>query len=195
MTSRYKKYSLLANNYLISKTNNYNFTSIVSLQSFQVEFGHFKFVTLATEHALLMLALFNAKPIVKLFKHGKRLKRTVLLTSLQQNNNAYIVLDKLIHVLMPRMSDLITIKQKKIAKKSNTFIFSFKNYFETEEMLPFLTDRILRKEIFLPFNVRLVLNNNNYQINSMYLNMLRMPVLFYKNNPPLSLDDLLKMYS
>jgi hypothetical protein len=80
------------------------------------------------------------------------------------------------------VNDLSLISQKQNYNFKNTYNFRLRNYFELEEIDSFITDRILKRDIFLPLFFEIALCNNNNKINNEnYLRMLRLPFYFNKN--------------
>jgi len=77
--NRYHKYNHLVQNYQLSKFNIYNKEKTINISELEINAGHFKPNSLNVEHGLLLSNVTGLLPQIVLFKHGKRLKNTVLL--------------------------------------------------------------------------------------------------------------------
>lgn len=78
---RYQKFNYLAQSFQLSKNAVYNLDSLILVKDIKLEVGHLKPNNTHPEHGLLLFELSNQAPEVRLIKHGKRLKNTILLGS------------------------------------------------------------------------------------------------------------------
>jgi hypothetical protein len=81
---RYQKYNYLAQNLQLSKAKIFNLSNLVSVQKLAIEAGHFKPTSTYVEHGLLLTNICGQIPQTKLYKHGKRLRNTVIIQSIMQ---------------------------------------------------------------------------------------------------------------
>lgn len=175
--SRYKNYNYILKSLQISKfnLNNKNFTSLKSLE---LQAGHFKLNQFYSEYGLLFYSLTNQFPNIKIFKHGKRLKNTVILYSEITDTNKWHVLNKFIYEFLPLVSNISIISQKRKNKLTNKYSLRIRSYFEFEEIDTLITDRLIKRDIFLPIFFNITLSNNNKLNNENYLRMLRLPIIY-----------------
>ena len=178
--TRYEKYNSLLKSFKISKSPIFKANDIVSLDSLDVQAGHFKLNSFFGEHGLLIANLTGQYPNVKIYTHGKRLKNTVLASTKINTNKKWEILDRIINDLFPTISDVSLSKHKRAVNKSQNYSFRVRNFFEYEDFSALLTERLLRRDIYLPLFVNVQLTNNSNNEN--YLRMLRLPIQFYKNN-------------
>jgi hypothetical protein len=85
--SRYEKYNHILQSLQLSKHNIYRVSKLVTVSNLRVQAGHFKLNGFFAEHAIMLLLLTGQMSKTELFKHGKRLKNTVLLSSDISNKN------------------------------------------------------------------------------------------------------------
>jgi hypothetical protein len=176
--TRYEKYNHILKSFQISKNSVFKAKDIVSFDSLEVQAGHFKLNSFFGEHGLLMANLTGQYPNVKIYTHGKRLKNTVLASTKINTAKKWGVLDRIINDLFPTISDISLSKHKRMTNKSVNYSFRVRNFFEYEDFSALLTERLLRRDIYLPLfvNIQLTSSVNN----ETYLRMLRLPVQFYK---------------
>jgi hypothetical protein len=81
---RYQKYNYLTQAFQLSKFQMFKNKDLVSLAKLDVQAGHFKPNSTYVEHGLLVANIVGQVPVIELFKHGKRLRNSVLIkTSVQ----------------------------------------------------------------------------------------------------------------
>ena len=175
--SRYNKYDYILKSLQISKFN-LNNKDFISLNSLEVQAGHFKLNQFYSEYGLLLYSLTNQFPKIKIFKHGKRLKNTIVISSDISSNNKWEILNKFINEFMPLISNISIVSQKRKNKLTNKYSLRIRSYFELEEVDSLITDRIIKRDIFLPLFFNIKLNNTNKLNNENYLRMLRLPITF-----------------
>lgn len=177
---RYQKYNYLTQNFQLSKFRVYKNNQLVSFSRLEIQAGHFKPNSTHVEHGLLLANISGQVPVTELFKHGKRLRNSVLIKTTIQSKWKWAVIDKFLNTFLPAISDLTTYK----SKKSKTFGYSWRirNFFEWADADSLLAERILKKDIFLPlfFNVYLT-DTQSQKTNEAVLRMLRIPANLYKN--------------
>jgi hypothetical protein len=76
---RYQKYNYLAQNFQLSKFQMFKNKDLVSVLKLDIQAGHFKPNTTHVEHGLLVANITGQVPVTELFKHGKRLRNSVLI--------------------------------------------------------------------------------------------------------------------
>lgn len=182
MGLRYLKYNFILQSFLISKTSNYDNVNLVNVSSIKFSLGHFKLTSMYPEHGLIFIGLSGQKPTVSFFSHGKRLQKTVLLSSSFNSELAiYEFVDRFVNVILPNIHDLRIVKLKR--QNNNCYTWHLKKYFEWEEVDNFISDRLILKPFLVP--ITLELKTNGYFLDSQnYLRMLRFPFIFYKNTAP-----------
>lgn len=79
---------------------------------------------------------------------------------------------------MPLISNISIVSQKRKNKLTNKYSLRIRSYFELEEVDSLITDRIIKRDIFLPLFFNIKLNNTNKLNNENYLRMLRLPITF-----------------
>jgi hypothetical protein len=175
---RYSNYHLLIGGFLISKIGSCSAKNLPHLKSLKIEGGHFKLASLHVEHGLIFSALAGQPPMVEVFVHGKRRRPTALLSAtLLSGRNMNPVLDKFINVTLPNVEDLGDLQLGKPLARDSTYTWRLRKYFDWVEVSDFLSDRILRKEIFMPLFMHLHLRSGPpHHINEFYLRMLRVPL-------------------
>jgi hypothetical protein len=82
---RYQKYNYLTQNFQLSKFHVYNSNNLVSFSKLEIQAGHFKPNSTHVEHGLLLANLSGQVPVTELFKHGKRLRNSVLIKATIQS--------------------------------------------------------------------------------------------------------------
>jgi hypothetical protein len=173
--NRYEKHNYVLGSLQISKNNIFKNNQIVSCENIKIQAGHFKLNSFYGEHSLMLASLTGNLPDIRLYKHGKRQKNTILLNSTLINNKKWKILDKFLNEWLPSTSDVI-ISNKKITKMTTSFYnIRIQNIFELDEINSLLTDRIVKHNIYLPLFIGLRLTSNNKINNKMYLKMLRLP--------------------
>lgn len=181
---RYKKYNHLLKNYQLSKFNIYSSNEFIDIKKIDIQSGHFKPSNLYVEHGLLLTNLTMTLPQVKLFKHGKREKNTALLSTTISSASKWAVIDNFIHIFIPNIPDLKIIKFKREKFESFYYSWRIRNFFEWEDYNILLSDRALKKNVFLPLYFNIALKNiSNLKYNNQaeqFLRMLRLPISFYK---------------
>lgn len=175
---RYKKYQYLTKNFQISKIQSSN-NNLISIHSLDIQAGHFKPASTFVEHGLLLTNISSQTPVVSIHKHGKRLRTTVLLKTILQSSRKWHVLDKFINTFISSISDIKQLKFKK--NKTVTYSWRIRSFFEWEEADSLLSERILKKDVFLPmfFNINLDSEISN-KFNQDFLRMFRVPVSVVK---------------
>ena len=182
MPSRYLKYHYLLNSCLLSKQNLYKSDELPRITRLNVTAGHYKLNGLFIEHGLIFLSLMSRTPVLKLFLHGKRLKRTFTLqTSFFNKAGSLKFLDKFINLTLPNMEDLVQSTQHRRLNVAVGYEWRTRYYFEGPELSNFVSERLVRRGVFMPLSI-LVLFQKDLAIASseLYLRMLRLPVFFIK---------------
>jgi hypothetical protein len=179
---RYSNYHLLIDGFLISKTRGCSVRALPYLKSLRIEGGHFKLANLHVEHGLIFSTLTGQPPTVEIFTHGKRRRRTALLSSrISNSHNINPVLDKFINVTLPNVEDLGDLQLRKSLVHNSTYTWRLRKYFDWAEVSHFLVDRVLKKEIFMPIFMHLCLRSGlPHNVNEFYLRMLRIPLSLRK---------------
>jgi len=85
--SRYLKHHYLTQVFFSSKAPFYHSSSFSNLSSLTISGGHFKLNSLHTEHGLIFRILSGQNPTLRFYTHGKRLKKTVLMTTQVSGSN------------------------------------------------------------------------------------------------------------
>lgn len=193
--SRYHKFSYLTQNFFISKAPFFHYLLLNNVQCLSIRGGHFKFTSVHSEHGLIFRILAGQNPSLQFFTHGKRLKKTVLLSTKISGPKLWEVFDKLINVVIPSVNDLRTLKFRR-SKCSRVYNWRINKYFDWEEVSPFLSDRLLKRNVFYPLFVGITLLRvqQHSAWNESYLRMLRCPFMFYKYRVPFSPDDSATIY-
>jgi hypothetical protein len=177
-------------NFLVSKSPCYFINELLTINSLQVQAGHFKFNAIHAEHGLILTSISGQVPIITTFKHGKRLRRTALLTSQINGAQVWKTLDRFVNVMLPVVEDLRTLKFHKPFKTGFQYSWRIRKYFEWDDISGFLSDRVLKKDIFLPIFLHLKITPvQSHLWNENYLRMFRLPFMFYKNWKPKASDD------
>lgn len=183
--NRYFKYNYIVQNYQLSKFNIYNKEKFISINELEVNAGHFKPNNLYVEHGLLLSNITSLTPQTVLFKHGKRLKNTVLLKTKISSIYKWEVLDNFLNLFIPLIGDLKQPYLKRSKHESYKYSWRIRNFFEWEDSNILLSERVLKKNIFLPifFNITLKNKDNikkyNYMVEQV-LRMFRIPIKLYK---------------
>lgn len=182
---RYKKYDFIIKNYQLSKFNIYSKNNILNIENIEIQAGHFKPNSLFVEHGLLLFNMTGLLPKIILFKHGKRLKNTILLTTLANKSVKWLIFDNFLNSFLPLISDIKLFNLKRQQKESLYYSWRIRTFFEWEDSTVLLSERIIKKSIFLPlfFNIRFKKNNlityYNYNIEQV-VRMYKLPVKFFK---------------
>lgn len=183
--NRYHKYNHIIQNYQLSKFNIYNKEKILNINELEINAGHFKPNNLCVEHGLLLSNITSLTPQTVLFKHGKRLKNTVLLKTKTASFYKWQILDNFINLFVPLIGDLKQPFIKRSKYESYKYSWRIRNFFEWEDSNILLSERVLKKNIFLPLFFNITLNNKynlkkyNY-IAEQVLRMFRIPIKLYK---------------
>lgn len=80
--SRYQKFNCLTQIFFISKSPFFHCLRLNTVQSLTISGGHFKFTSIHSEQGLIFMTLVAQNPSLQFFTHGKRLKKTVLLSNI-----------------------------------------------------------------------------------------------------------------
>ena len=104
---RYKRSHFLWSNYLSSKLNTVELTDNICLKLDKLSFmaGLYKPNSLMYEHSLILGNISGHIPEASFQFHGKRQRKTVILTTLLTNFKIWPIIDKLTHELIPSMQD------------------------------------------------------------------------------------------
>lgn len=103
-----------------------------------------------------------------------------------------MVLNKIINYIMPMIGDLRTPKHRRTKLVGSTYSVRIRSSFELADSDPLLSDRVLRKDIYLPLLLILRLSSPiSHQQVEQTLRMYRFPAVFYAENRPLAGDDIL----
>lgn len=177
---RYQKYNYLVKNLQLSKIKVYKPSELVSINSLDIQAGHFKPTNTFVEHGLLVTNISGQTPVTILFKHGKRLRNTVTINNSIQSKWKWAVLDKFLNTFLPVIGDLKSYKTKK--SKASTYSWRIRNFFEWNDADPLLSERIMKKDVFLPLFINMNLTKSKSQKqNEDFLRMLRIPANLFKN--------------
>ena len=79
---------------------------------------------------------------------------------------------------MPLISNISMVSQKRKNKLTSKYSLRIRSYFELEEIDSLITDRIIKRDIFLPLFFNIKLKNKGKLNNENYLRMLRLPITF-----------------
>lgn len=181
MVARYKKYQYLTISYCLSKiSSEYNLNDI-RLTSIVVTAGHFKPAGLYPEHSLLFSSLIGKSPLLKTYVHGKRLRRTVTLVSNLSYNKSILFVDKFVNEILPASVDFTAFYFKPSVKIKN-LTCHFKYYFELDELAGLISERLFKKDIFIPLCLQFVFSDNVGSLlqQELCLRIMRLPFMFYK---------------
>jgi hypothetical protein len=127
--SRYLKYNYLTQNFFSSKAPFYHSAAINQLRFLTLGGGHFKLNGLYTEHGLIFRILAGQNPILRFYTHGKRLKKTALLTTQISGAKLWLSLDKFINIVIPSAEDLQTVKFRR-SRKVHDYVWRVNKYFD-----------------------------------------------------------------
>jgi hypothetical protein len=78
---------------------------------------------------------------------------------------------------LPSTSDIIINKQKNIKELTNFYSLRIRNIFEGYEVNTLVTERLIKRNIYLPLFLNIYLSTKNMINNKTYLRMLRVPVI------------------
>jgi len=154
--------------------------------------GLYKPASVKLEHGLILSSLSGLLAIAKPQLHGKRQKRTVSLNTNLTKSRLWAPLSKLVHELLPKISDFRTPKFRKPGNLSYTLrlkqkftpLVDFEDLVSTE-----MFDN--NRGIFLPLTLHLVFDKNiPHQTAETYLRAFRVPLNFYSRRPAPAFDDL-----
>jgi hypothetical protein len=188
---RYQKYNYLIQNFQLSKLKIFNASNLVTLDAFGIQAGHFKPNSIYVEHGLLVAGLTGQVPSIELFKHGKRLRNTALIKTSAIGIFKWAILDRFLNLFLPTIGDLKTFKTKKPTLVSSEHSWRVRSFFEWPDADVLLSDRILKKDVFLPLFVNISLSSRSHLYSEQMLRMLRIPATFYRKDRPLAGDDLI----
>jgi len=141
---------------------------IPSVTSAQIEAGHFRLNHAHPEHSLILSALTGKAPLTKLYTHGKRRRNTITISS--SISRPLHIIDKLLTYTLPHIEDVDMV----LRKSSSFYSWRVRRYLSTPETDNLISDRILRKEIFMPLFINIHMNHEQHSHN--YLRMLRFPI-------------------
>lgn len=176
---RYQKYNYLTKSLQLSKSKTYESNKLVSISSLNIQAGHFKPTSTFVEHGLLVTNISGQIPTTNLFKHGKRLRSTVTIKNSIKSKWKWAVLDKFLNTFLPVIGDLKSYKTKK--SKALTYSWRIRNFFEWADADPLLSERIMKKDVFLPLFVDVSLTKSMTQKqNEDLLRMFRIPANLFK---------------
>lgn len=120
MSFRYLKYNFILQSFLLSKTSDYSSVNLIGVNNIKFSLGHFKLTSMYPEHGLIFIGLSGQKPTVNFFSHGKRMQKTVLLSSSFNSELAiYEFVDRFVNVILPSIHDLRIVKLKR--QKNNCY--------------------------------------------------------------------------
>lgn len=177
---RYQKYNYLTKNFQLSKSKVYDLSNIVTIKNVTVQAGHFKPTSTFVEHGLLVTNITGQIPVTNLFKHGKRLRNTVTIKNNVQTKWKWAVLDKFLNTFLPAIGDLKAYKTKN--SKISTYSWRIRNFFEWADADSLLSDRITKKDVFLPLFIDVYLTKvKSQKQNEDLLRMIRIPADLFKN--------------
>lgn len=189
---RYQKHNYLVQSWQLSKLSIYKLNDLIQISKIEIQAGHFKPSGTHVEHGLLVMNIAGQTPKVEMFKHGKRERHTLLIKTIAMSYWKWAIIDKLVHVILPMIGDLRTPKHKKSDLVADTYSWRVRNFFEWADSDVLLSDRILKKDIYLPLFFNITLSSKNaHQQNEHALRMFRVPVMLYNKERPLAGDDLL----
>jgi len=190
---RYQKHSYLVRGWQLSKSPIYRLSDLVELSQINIQAGHFRPGSTYVEHGLMVMNLTGQTPKVEIFKHGKRERHTLLVKASSSSKWRWAIYDRFIHSILPMVGDLSTPKHRRSELVSSMYSWRLRNFFEWADADPLLSDRVLRKDIYLPlfFNLSLSSGSSHLQ-NEHVMRMYRTPVTLYKKDRPLIGEDLLR---
>lgn len=175
--SRHQKFIFLLNNFHLSKGLVFNTNDFLTFKAITVSAGHFKPSTLYIEHFFIFLFLTSYIPRIFLKKHGKRKKPTFFFEKTLNTKFKLLFIDKFINVLITSMHNLdSTFKLSRQSFKNYKVTWSIKENFEPSALDPFLTDRIISREVFMPITITFILKTKTKsKLSGLYIkNYIRM---------------------
>ena len=186
---RLYKYNHIVQNTLASKS--ILFTSKPTNLGLKLVAGLYKPASVKLEHGLLLSSLSGTLAVAKPQLHGKRQKRTVSLNAVLSKNNAWASLDKVVHELLPRISDFRTPKFKKPSTSSYTIKLRQK-FTPLADFDDLISSEMFdsHRGIFLPLSVHFIITQTPSQVSETYLRAMRIPLQFYSRHPAPAFDDL-----
>ena len=113
---RYYKFNFLTQCFFVSKAPFFHALSLNNIKFLTISGGHFKFSSVYAEHGLIFRSLVGQNPSLQFFTHGKRVKKTVLLSNTVSKSKIWLVLDKLLNIVLPSLNDLKTLKFKRVRR-------------------------------------------------------------------------------
>lgn len=181
--SRYQKYSYLTQSFQLSKLLVYKTSDLITIIKVDVQAGHFKPSSTHVEHGLLIYNITGQVPVTELFKHGKRLRNTVVIKTTTPTVWKWSVIDKFLNTFLSSISDLSAYQSHKTDLVSSMYSWRIRNFFEWADADVLLSDRIMKKDVFLPlfFNIKLS-SKKSHKSNEHVLRMLRIPATLYKKS-------------
>lgn len=182
--SRLTKYNYILYNLQLSKNLIFHPDEILKIKHITVNAGHFKSNSMYLEHCFIFAFLTASLPAIFLKKHGKREKPTLVLQKILNTDFKLLFIDRLVNIIFTSMHNIDTIKVSPLSFKDNSIVLSLKQNFEPTELYPFLTERILSREIFMPLSISFCIESSKLYANkipSIYreniLRMYRIPVI------------------
>jgi hypothetical protein len=184
--TRYSKYNYIIKNYQISKFNNFDNKDVLTIDTIAVNAGHFKPSLVYIEHGLILSSISFSIPKASLYKHGKRQKNTIELYSDSSSNLKWSTLDNILNIFLPLIGDIKQMHFKRQKFESLKYSWRIRNFFEWDNLNILFSDRILKKQIFLPLSINFKFkseSNNNFINNfiiEQVMRMYKLPILFKK---------------
>lgn len=190
---RYHKHSYLVRGWQLSKSPIYKLSDLVELSRIDLQAGHFRPGSTYVEHGLMIMNLSAQAPKVEVFKHGKRERHTLLIKITSSSNWRWAIYDRFIHSILPLIGDLSTSKHRRSEQIGSMYSWRLRNFFEWAEADSLLSDRALKKDIYLPLFFNLYLSSRLSSLqNEHVMRMYRTPVVLYRKDRPVVGDDLLR---
>lgn len=180
MTTRYNKFLNITKIFMLSKTPFYHLKNLPYFKNGIVEIGHYKFNSVFSEHPIMFNTLVNQNPCLNFHTHGKRLKKTITLTSTLTGNLLLNFIDRFINTILPVTPDLQIFRFRR-SRLAHSYQLHLNRRFEWTAVNPLISDRVSHKENFLPTNISLNVQSSPLKIwGESYLRMFRYPVEFYR---------------
>lgn len=187
---RLLKHSYITNSTLASKSVLFAYKTVKL--DLKLVAGLYKPASIKLEHGLILSSLSAVLAVAKPQLHGKRQKRTVSLNTVLNSQGVWAPLDKIVHELLPKISDFRTPKFKK--PSTNNYTLKLKQKFtplvDFEDLVsPEMFDS--NRGIFLPLSAHFTISNQlPSQASETYLRAMRVPLNFYSRHPAPAFDDL-----
>jgi hypothetical protein len=141
----------------------------------------------------MVFALTGKNASIMFQTHGKKEKRTAGIYSALNKKYSLYFLDKILHELVPLMSDLKTPKVKKGGLRTNNFTIRFRQKLKAFKDFEDLLDPVFydtHKGVYLPLTIHFIFSDKNFGLNNQnYLRMLKLPLYMYKKDKPPAFDD------